>query len=121
MSNNKHKYNLQLFSVPLKEAMKEMSREAGTSFNMNPAGTLEQVKAAYLRGIEDDLYEVLRKMEEADFLHALQGIHFMSTDLEKMVERQEDIDADLKGVIKKLDGIEKALQLIASRVGHYEF
>ena len=116
MSNNKHKYNLQLFSVPLKEAMKEMGQEAGTSFTMNP-GRLEQVKAAYLKGIEDDLYEVLRKMEEDDFLHALQGVHFMSTDLEKMVERQESIDADLKGVIKKLDGIEKALQLIASRIG----
>lgn len=116
MSNNKHKYNLQLFSVPLKEAMKEMSQEAGTSFNMYPE-RLEQVKAAYLKCIEDDLYEVLRKMEEDDFLHALQGVHFMSTDLEKMAKKQEDIDADLKGVIKKLDGIEKALQLIASRIG----
>lgn len=116
MSNNKYKCNLQLFSVSLKEAMKEMSHEAGTSFNMNP-GRLEQVKAAYLKGIEDDLYEVLRKMEEDDFLHALQGVHFMSNDLEKLVEKQEAIDADLKGAIKKLDGIEKALQLIASRIG----
>lgn len=104
-------------NISLKEAMKEMSREAGTLFNMNPGGMLEQVKAAYLKGIEDDLYEMLRKTEEDDFLHALQGVHFMSNDLEKMVKKQEDIDADLKGVIKKLDGIEKALQLIASRIG----
>ena len=116
MSNNKHKYNLQLFSVPLKEAMKEMSQEAGTSFNMNP-GRLEQVKAAYLKGIEDDLYEVLRKMEEDDFLHALQGVHFMSTDLEKMVERQESIDADLKDISKKLDDLNKTLRFLAGRIG----
>lgn len=32
-------------------------------------------------------------------------------------ETLKSIDADLKGVIKKLDGIEKALQLIAGRIG----
>ena len=113
---SKYKYNLQLFSVPLKEAMKEMSQEAGTSFNMYPE-RLEQVKAAYLKGIEDDLYEVLRKMEEDDFLHALQGVHFMSTDLEKMVERQESIDADLKDISKKLDDLNKTLRFLAGRIG----
>lgn len=104
-------------NISLKEAMKEMSREAGTSFNMNPGGMLEQVKAAYLKGIEDDLYEVLRRMEEDDFLHALQGVHFMSTDLGKMAKKQEDIDADLKDISKKLDDLNKTLRFLAGRIG----
>lgn len=114
MSNNKHKYNLQLFAVSVKEAVNEFYEISGGYVRPE---TLEKIKTAYLKGIEDDLYEVLRKMEEDDFLRALQGVHFMSNDLEKMVKKQEDIDADLKGVIKKLDGIEKALQLIAGKIG----
>lgn len=105
---NKYEFNLQLFSIPLEETIQEMSREVGTSFILNQ-GEVERVKAAYLKGIEDDLYEALRKMEEDDFLLALQGIHLMSNDLEKMAKRQESMDASLKSIAE-------SLKLIAGRM-----
>ena len=111
---SKYKMDLNLFALPIKETIKEMRKESEC---MKSSVPWEWMQAIYIKGIEDHLDEMLRKTEEDDFLHALQGVHFMSTDLEKMVERQESIDADLKGVIKKLDGIEKALHLIAGRIG----
>lgn len=115
---SKREMNLQLFAVDVPTATREMNKEIADRIYGTPSNnSLFVYQAAYLKGIEEDLCEVLRRMEEDDFLHALQGVHFMSNDLEKIAKKQEDIDADLKGIAKKLDGIEKALQLIASRIG----
>ena len=90
---SKYKYNLQLFTVS-SDTTKSDSMEfkkISPDLPAVPSGDMDVIKTSYIRAIESDF--------------------------EKLVERQEDIDADLKGVIKKLDGIEKALRLIAGRIG----
>ena len=90
---SKYKYNLQLFTVS-SDTTKSDSMEfkkISPDLPAVPSGDMDVIKTSYIRAIESDF--------------------------EKMAKKQEDIDADLRGVIKKLDGIEKALQLIAGRVG----
>ena len=111
---SKYKMDLNLFALPIKEIMKEMREESECIKSSVP---WEWMQVIQIKGIEDDLHEVLRKMEEDDFLHALQGVHFMSTDLEKIAKRQEDIDADLKDISKKLDDLNKTLRFLAGRIG----
>ena len=90
---SKYKYNLQLFTVSPDVTKKDSMefKKISPDLPAVPSGDMDVIKTSYIRAIENDF--------------------------EKMVERQESIDADLQGVIKKLDGIEKALRLIAGKIG----
>ena len=90
---SKYKYNLQLFTVSPDVTKKDSMefKKISPDLPAVPSRDMDVIKTSYIRAIENDF--------------------------EKLVEKQEDIDADLKGVIKKLDGIEKALRLIAGKIG----
>lgn len=90
---SKYKYNLQLFTVSSDTTKSDSMEFKKISPNLPavPSGDMDVIKTSYIRAIESDF--------------------------EKLVERQEDIDADLKDISKKLDDLNKTLRFLAGRIG----
>lgn len=106
---SKYGMDLNLFAVSLEDAANEISKEECRISYIPGEKTTGLVQAASLQGIEKSIDEILAHMEEDDFILALQGIHFMQNDLEKVAKRQESMEASLKSIAE-------SLKLIAGRM-----
>ena len=93
---DRHKINLNLFAVDVPEAAKEFDTDTQAITYSPPVRGMEVVKAAYIKGIESALSEILAHMEEDDFILALDGIR--------------------RGA-EALEGIDKSLKVIAEHMG----
>ena len=90
---SKYKYNLQLFTVSPDVTKKDSMefKKISPDLPAVPSRDMDVIKTSYIRAIENDF--------------------------EKLVERQEGIDADLKDISKKLDDLNKTLRFLAGRIG----
>ena len=90
---SKYKYNLQLFTVSPDVTKKDSMefKKISPDLPAVPSRDMDVIKTSYIRAIESDF--------------------------EKLGERQESIDADLKDISKKLDDLNKTLRFLAGRIG----
>lgn len=92
---DRHKINLSLFAVDVPEAAKEFDTDTQAITYSPPSRGMEVVKAAYIKGIESALSEILAHMEEDDFILALDGIR-------RGAEALEGIDKSLKAIAEHM-------------------